>query len=422
MKLGIIGAILAVVLTRVPHADTSWPQFRGPNADGHSASAGIALKWSETENVRWKTAIHGLGWSSPVVWGSQLWLTTATEDGKEQSVLCIDRDSGKVLLDKKLFDNPTPEPLGNDVNTYASPTPVIEGGRVYIHFGSFGTACLDTDTFNTVWERRDLPCRHYRGPSSSPILFENLLILTFDGADLQYTAALDKKTGDTVWKTDRSADWNDLGPDGKPQAEGDLRKAHSTPVITTVDGKPQMISAGAKAAYGYDPRTGKEIWKANHKGYSSSWRPLIGHGMAYLSTGYGGFPMWAMKMDGLGDVTESHVVWKYAKNVPRKPSPLLIDDLLFLLDDSGVVTCLEAKTGEEVWKERIGGTYSASPIYADGRIYCLSEQGKTIVLKPARKLEILAESQLDAGFMASPAVSGNSLILRTKTHLYRIDP
>ncbi len=422
MKLGIVSILLATVLVELPRADTNWPQFRGPNGDGHSAAAGLALTWSETENVRWKTAIHGLGWSSPVVWGSQVWLTTATEDGKEQSVLCIDRDSGKVLLDRKLFENPSPEPLGNDVNTYASPTPVIEDGRVYIHFGSFGTACLDTETFKTVWERRDLPCRHYRGPSSSPILFENLLILTFDGADLQYTAALDKKTGETVWKTDRSADWSDLGPDGKPQAEGDLRKAHSTPVITTVDGKPLMISAGAKAAYGYDPRTGKEIWKATHKGYSASWRPLVADGIAYLSTGYSGFPMWAIKLDGQGDITESHIVWKYAKNVPRKPSPLLIDDLLFLLDDSGVVTCVESKTGEEVWKERIGGNFSASSIYADGRIYCFSEQGKTIVLKPGRKLEILAESQLDSGFMASPAVSGKSLILRTKSHLYRIDP
>jgi outer membrane protein assembly factor BamB len=264
--------IAFILLSSIPAAQQSdasrfWAQWRGPHATGVSSTANPPLKWSETENVKWKTAIHDKGWSTPVVWGKQVWLTTATEDGKGMFALCVDRDTGKILLDKKLFVNTKTEPLGNDVNCYAAPTPVIEAGRVYIHFGSYGTACLDTKSFKSLWERRDLPCRHYRGPSSSPILFENLLIITLDGVDKQYTVALDKKTGETKWKTDRTAEWNDLDNEGKPYMEGDMRKAHSTPVLVGVEGQPRMVSVGAKAAYMYDPRTGKEIWKIDTTGF-----------------------------------------------------------------------------------------------------------------------------------------------------------
>src|SRR5438128_2077406 len=213
-----------------------WPEFRGPTSDGHSSAVGLPLKWSETQNVRWKTPVHGRGWSSPAVWGNQIWVTTATEDGRQLFAVCLDRGTGKVLLDRKVFDNPNPEPLGNDVNSYATPSPVIEEGRVYLHFGSPGTICLDTRTFKSLWTRKDLRCRHYRGASSSPILFQDKLILTFDGFDTQYTAALYTMDGETAWKTDRSADWRDLDASGKPFMEGDQRKAHSTPVITTVNG------------------------------------------------------------------------------------------------------------------------------------------------------------------------------------------
>lgn len=399
----------------------AWTEFRGASSDGRSAAKGLPAKWSETQNVKWKVPIPGRGWSTPVVLGNQVWLTTATEDGQKMYAVCVDRESGKVLLNRELFQNAKPEPLGNDVNCYASPSPTIEKGRVYVHFGSYGTACLDSRTFATVWTRRNLPCRHYRGPSSSPILFENLLILTFDGADYQYVAALNKKTGETVWKTDRSADWNDVDPTGRIIADGDLRKAHSTPIITQVNGRYEMISAGAKAAYAYDPRTGKELWKVDYKGFSASFRPVVGFGMAFIPTGYGRSDLWAVRLGGAGNVTQSNVVWRYGRNVPAKPSPLLIDDLLYLIDDSGVLTCLEAQTGKEVWKERVGGRYSASPIYAEGRIYCFSEEGATRMFKPGRALQALGENQLADGFMASPAVAGRALFLRTKTHLYRIE-
>jgi outer membrane protein assembly factor BamB len=412
-------ALLLVCATS--RAQDNWPEFRGPNADGRSKSTGLPLKWSETENVRWKTAIHDRGWSTPVIWDNQVWLTTATEDGTKMFAVCVDRNSGKVLLDRLLFENAMPEPLGNDVNSYASPSPVIEAGRVYIHFGSYGTACLDTNSFKTVWQRRDLKCRHYRGPSSSPILFRDLLILTFDGADLQYTIALDKRTGKTIWRKDRSADWNDLDQSGKPTMEGDMRKAHSTPVLVTVGGEPRMVTTGAKAAYMYDPRNGDEIWKIDTPGFSASMRPVLHGGNAIVTTGYGNADLLAVPLNCRGKVQPTQVVWRYRKMVPQKPSPLVVDDLLYLINDSGVATCVDAKTGEPVWQERIGGTFSASPLYADGRIYLFSEQGKTTILSPGRKLEIIGENTLPSGFMASAAIAGKAFFLRTRTHLYRIE-
>jgi outer membrane protein assembly factor BamB len=404
-----------------PRAAEAWPQFRGPDGDGHARARNLPLSFAEGRNVRWKTAIHGRGWSTPVVWGRQVWLTTATEDGRRLSVLCLDRDTGRILLDRVLFEVANPEPLGNDVNSYASPSPVIEEGRVYVHFGSMGTACLDTRTFRTLWTRRDLPCRHYRGPSSSPVLHGNLLLLTFDGADLQYLAALDKRTGRTVWRTNRSADWNDLGPDGKPIIEGDHRKAHSTPVITMVGGRPQLISVGAKAAYGYDPATGKEIWRVDYGGYSNSLVPVVWRGLAFITTGYARGDLLAVRLGGTGNITRSHTVWSYSRTVPMKPSPVLVDGLLYLLHDSGVMTCLDAATGEEIWKERVGGTYSASPIVAEGLLWLCTEGGEVTVLRPGRTFRVVERNRLDSGFMASPAAVGGALYLRSKTHMYRIE-
>jgi outer membrane protein assembly factor BamB len=407
------------------HAD--WPDFRGPWRNGHVSAPddpkpiGLPLKWGETENVKWKTPIPHSGWSTPVVLGGQIWLTTATEDGKEFFGICVDAATGKIRLQRKLFHCDTPEPLGNKVNGYASPSPVIESGRVYLHFGSYGTACIDTKDFKVLWKRDDLPCRHLRGPGSSPVLFKNLLILTMDGIDVQYLVALDKQTGKTVWKTDRTADWNDLGPDGKPAAEGDFRKAYTTPIFIEAGGVTQMISAGSKAAYGYDPTTGAELWKVCNAGFSTAGRPISGKGLVFVSTGFGKTEYLAVRPDGRGDVTDTHVVWRTPRGVPKLPSPVLVDDLLFLLGDNGVMRCVEAATGDEVWQERVLGECYASVIYGDGNLYCFDQTGKAAVLKASRSFEVLATNTLDDGFMASPAVSGKSLILRTKKNLYRIE-
>lgn len=403
-----------------------WPAFRGPLGNGlvpassNETSASVPLHWSETQHVAWKTLIPHSGLSTPVVMAGKVWLTTATLEGHDSYVLCVDARTGEILLNKRLFHTDNPEPLGNKVNGYASPSPVAEAGRVYVSFGSYGTACLDTTTFEVLWSHKDLPCRHYRGPGSSPILYQDLLILTMDGVDQQYVAALNKVTGKTVWRTDRTVDYRDLDVTGHPAREGDFRKAYATPIIIEINHATQLISAGSKAVYGYDPLTGQELWTLAHEDYSSSASPLFGHGLAYVPTGFGKAELLAVRVNGQGELTEASIAWSYRKQMPRTPSPVLVKDLIYTLADNGTVTCLDAVTGTEVWSERLKGKYAASLLYGNGRIYCVDQEGLTTVLKAGRAFEILAENTLESGCMASPAVSDGALFLRTATHLYCI--
>lgn len=405
-------------------ASDNWAQFRGPTGQGLSDAKGLPLTWSETENVKWKTPIHGKAWSSPVVFGDQVWLTTATADGKELSVLTLDRATGKIIRDQKLFDVEKPQFI-HAFNSAASPTPAIEAGRIYITFGSPGTACLDTKTGKVLWERRDFVCDHWRGAGSSPTIWRNLLILHFDGADQQYVVALDKQTGKTVWKTNRSIDFQDLDPAGKPKADGDFRKAFATPLVVEHEGKPLLISVGSKATYGYEPATGKELWRIEDRRYhSGSVCPLYGHGLIFTATGLAKGELWAVRPGGSGIVTDTHVAWKAVRNVPNRPSPVLVGDLLFMVaQDTGVVTCLDAKTGQEIWSERLPGkgNHSTSPIYAEGRLYFANENGESFVLEAGREFKVLATNKLEAGCMASFAVAGKALFVRTKNALYRIE-
>lgn len=426
----VLFALLYLACTAL--AADHWPQFRGPTGDGHATARNLPTTWTETENVRWKTPIHGKAWSSPVVWGDQIWVTTAPEDGTQLFAVCIDRNAGKIIHDLKLFDVPNPQ-FCHKFNSYASPTPVIEEGCVYITFGSPGTACLDTKSAKVLWERRDIECNHYRAAGSSPILYGDLLILAYDGSDHQFIMAFDKRTGKTVWRTNRSIDYKDLGPDGKPQAEGDFRKAFATAHVADIDGKPTLLSIGAKAFYAYEPLTGQDLWRVEERtSHSAGTRPVVGHGLIFVPSGWSSGFVLAIRPGKKGETLDANaatndssqrlqVAWKTKRNVPKKPSLLLIDDLLYMIDEGGIATCVEAKTGAEVWRERIGGNYSASPIYADGNIYLCSEEGKTTVLKPGRQFAKVAENTLPDGFMASPAAVGNALYLRTRTHLYCIE-
>jgi outer membrane protein assembly factor BamB len=419
-KLHVASALLTLVAASSPLA-ADWPQFRGPDGNGLAASRELPLAWAEGKNVRWKTAVHGRAWSSPVILGDQVWMTTATEDGRDLFAMAVDRRTGKVLYDLKLFHVEKPQ-FAHSFNSYASPTAAIEPDRVYVTFGSPGTAAIDTRTGKVLWERRDIECNHFRGAGSSPVIFEDLLLMHFDGSDRQFVVALDKNTGKTVWRTERSIDFQDLGPDGKPQADGDFRKAFATPHVISVAGRSVFVSVGSKAAYGYDPRTGKELWRIEERSnHSASPRPIAAHGLVYYTSGWASGQLLAVRPDGSGDATNSHVVWRATQGVPKKPGIIVLDDLIFMVNDVGILTCLEAKTGETVWKGRIEGTYSASPIAGAGRVYFFSEDGKTTVIEAGRELKILAENQLDDGFMASPAVDGRALILRTRTHLYRIE-
>lgn len=389
----------------------SWNQFRGPSADGHAAGD-LPITWSEENHIRWKTPIPGKAWSSPVISGKQVWMTSATPDGKRLSAVCVDVESGELVHDIVLFEIAKPM-FCYPYNSYASSTPVIENGKLYAHFGSAGTACLDTATAKILWSRQDLPCDHHRGPGSSPILYQDLLIVHFDGFDLQYVVALNKGTGETVWKTDRDIDY---GTDN-----GDAKKAYSTPTVIQVDGKDQLISPASVATTSYDPRTGEQLWQVYHGGFNAAARPLYAHGLVILNL-EGGSRLLAVRPTGRGNVTETHIVWTYRKATPTRPSQLAVGDYLYMVNDKGIFTCLDLRTGEPQWTERIGGAHSASPIFAGGRIYCFDEQGEGYVIaaNPV-KFQLLAKNTLANGCMASPAVYGDAIILRTKTDLYRIE-
>jgi outer membrane protein assembly factor BamB len=407
--------LVLLSLTGLAFAGENWPQFRGPHCDSRADDAKLPLTWSEKKNIVWKTPIHDKGWSSPVVWGDQVWLTTAKENGKQLFAVGVDRASGKVLRDIKVFDVEEPSALWRMYNSFASPTPAIEEGRVYVHFGTYGTACLDSKTGATLWQRRDLHCDHWRGAGSSPILHGDLLFLTFDGHDKQYIVALDKTTGATVWKKDRAIDYK--------TSDGDLKKAFATPAIRTIEGKPQLVSSAAMATLAYDPKTGEELWKVYHGGMNVTAPPLCGQGKVFICTGDGGLRLLAVRAGGRGDVTKTHIDWTMKKsNVPSHSSPILVDDLLYMAANaSGVLTCVEAKTGKQVWQERVGGTFWAAPLYAGGQLYFFDADGHGHVFAAGRTGKKLATNKLDDGCRASPAVAGNALFVRTLTHLYRIE-
>lgn len=388
-----------------------WPQFRGPNGDG-IAKAKLPIEFNEQENVAWKIPIHGKGWSSPVIWGDQLWLTTATEDGKQMSAICVDRKSGEILHDVVVFENEHPR-FAHPTNSYASCTPVIEEGRIYVHFGSYGTACLNTSTAKKIWERRDFECNHWRGPGSSPIMHEDKLIVAYDGYDYQYVTALDKGSGKTVWRKDRNIDY---GTDN-----GDRKKAYSTATVIEHDGRLQVISPSATDTISYDPNTGSELWRVHHGGMNAAARPLYAHGLVYIAAGSGPLELIAVRPDGSGDVTDTHIEWGFSKSVPRRPSQIILGDLMFMIDDKGVASCINAKSAKVMWQKRVGGEYRASPILAGDHIYFFSMDGQVTVIEAAAKYKLVAKNQLGTGFQASPAVAGNSLYLRSLKNLYCIE-
>jgi outer membrane protein assembly factor BamB len=409
--------LLVFLLVGTPASQTLygapwWNQFRGPDGNGWARSATLPLEWSETGGVRWKTPIDGKAWSSPVVWDKRVWLTSATPDGSRLGAICVDGETGTIVHDVTVFEIAEPM-FCYPYNSYASPTPVVEQGRLWVHYGSAGTACLDTDTGQILWTRQDLPCDHFRGPGSSPIVWQDLMIVHFDGFDLQYVIALNRETGETVWKVDRAIDY---GSD-----DGDMKKAYCTPTVIEHQGRRQLISPAAVATVAYDPATGEELWKVYHGGYNAAARPLYDHGLVFINT-EGGLRLLAVRPDGSGDVTRSHIAWDYGKSTPTRASQLIVGQHFYMINDRGIVSCLEARTGELCWTHRMGGRHSASPIHADGRIYFFDEDGTSRVIEAnPRRFRLLAENQLAAGCMASPAVLGQALIVRTKTHLYRIE-
>ena len=389
-----------------------WNQFRGPNGDGDAGESALPVTFSEKENVKWKTPVMGKAWSSPVVRDGKVWLTNALEDGKKMWAVCLDFTTGRNLHEVLVFENEKPQ-YCHKMNSYATPTPVIEGGRVFVHFGTHGTAALDAQTGKKLWERRNIKCNHHRGAAASPIPFEDSLIVHFDGFDVQFVVALDQTTGKTLWQKERAFDYG--------TNNGDAKKAYCTPSVIKHGDRLELISPAARATESRNPRTGELFWTARTGGMNASSRPIYRNGLVYVFSGMGS--MSAIRPGGKGDVDDTHVAWNRRKVVPKKSSPILLNGLLFMISDEGVVSCSDPATGEIHWAERLGGKgqYAASPVHAGGRLYFSSEGGDFPVVAADKEFKILAHNKLDAGSMASPAVVGNSLLIRTKTHLYRFE-
>lgn len=421
----------------------SWPQFRGPNGDGVSTAENVPLEFGEEKNLAWKTELPGRGWSSPVSDGSTLWMTTAIEsfpteeeriaklkaDGEEErkfksrqvanrielAVVQVDLATGEILQEIPLRAIEEPQTI-HTLNSFASPTPVLEGEILYAHFGTFGTFAIDTSRGSLAWETQ-VSLEHGVGPGSSPFSYRDLLILICDGVDQQFVAALDKRDGKQVWRSDR--------PEMRAPL-GDQKKSYNTPIlIIGEDGREQLICMGAQWLISYEPLTGKEIWRFDHgSGFSVVPRPIFSekHQLLYISTGFGKPVLLAIRVDGSGDITDKNkVMWREEKRIPAKPSPLLVGDELYVISDGGIASCFDALTGTHHWTERVDGNYSASPLFADGKIYFANQEGTIRVVGPSRDFQLLATNQLEHGIMASPLAFNGMLIVRTESAVYRFN-
>ena len=434
-----VGAmVLWLAVNCVVAEQPEWPQWRGVDGQGHATAKNLPSQWNETDNIAWKTALPGKGWSSPVIAGNQIWMTTAvvtlaSDEEKEARLvgntgsqplevvndlsmraICVDRQSGKLLSNIELMTASKPDPV-HALNSFASPSPVIQDGMLYCHFGTNGTACLDTDSGEVVWTNQSLPVKHENGPGSSLVLWKDVVIFHSDGSDTQEVIALDKLSGKVAWRTPRS---------GTMHANPQMKKAYATPLIHTFAGREQLISPGADWLYSYDPATGKELWKLSYGvlGFSIVPRPVADGDTIYMCTSFMKSELLAIRPSSEDVNATPTIAWRYGRQVSSMPSPLLVDNrLYFVADRTGIVTCLNAKTGESIWQERIGGSYSSSPLYADGKIYFCSRDGTSVTLAPGDKFEQLGSGTLEGSIMASPAAVENSLYIRTDKALYRIE-
>jgi outer membrane protein assembly factor BamB len=396
--------MLALVLALPSVCLADWPQFRGPTGQGIVGDQPAPVRWSETENVSWKTPLPGIGWSSPVVADGVVWLTTATEGGRSLRVLSVDAASGKLTRNVEIFRSERP-PYKHEKNSFASPTPILSDGRVYVHFGAKGTAALNLDG-TVLWRNTEHRYQDVHGSGGSPVLWRNLLIFNCDGADVQYVVALEASTGKTVWREPRNAQ----------------RFSFSTPLLIPKGASGQQaVSTGADMAASYDPETGKELWRITFDGFSVVPRPVYGNGMVYLTTGFYGPLLLAVRADGQGDVTATHIAWRVSRGVPLISSPLLDGERIYIVNDSGIASCINALNGRELWRQRLPGTYSASPVLAHGRVYFLNETGETTIVQSSNQYLALASNKINGNTSASLAFGDGAMFLRSDTALYRIE-
>ena len=387
-----------------------WSEFRGPGQMGHSEVENVPTEWSATDNVAWKIPVPGKGWSSPVVVGSRVFLTTAVESGSSTSLraLAFNSATGNQIFSIEVF-----RAKKRDIhkkNSHASPTPVYEDGKLYVHFGPDGTACLDANSGRVEWRQEDLTFPPVHGNGGSPVIVGDRMIFSCDGAETPYVAGLDKKSGVVMWKTPRDVEV------ARPFS-------FSTPLAMEINGKQQVVIPGSGAVMAYDPEFGKEIWRFRYgEGYSVVPRPVLARNMLFFMNGFSGNTLFAIAADGDEDITLSHLIWKNSKNVPKESSCIIVDDLLYMNDDKGVLSCLGIGTGGvPVYQERLaGGNYSASPIYAGGHLYFHSGEGVTTVIKPGRFFKKVAENDIGEFGLSSFGVADGALFIRTESSLFKI--
>ena len=408
-----IVVVAVAVFTSAANAE-NWPGFRGPTRQGLSSEKGLPTKWSPTENVAWKTDIPGAGWSSPIVFGDHVFVTSTIDDTSCR-VICLDRRSGKILWNKEVFQQEPKRKEGK--NSYATPTPVTDGKLVYAVFGDGSISALAYDG-SIVWTNREFKFYSQHGLGASPILYEDLLIMPMDGSsegpdksvgwkkpwDEGYLLALDKQSGKMRWQGDR----------------GMSRIAHVTPNVLKHESGDQIVSGAGDVVQGFDPRTGKRIWTIYSQGEGVVPSIVIGDGLIFSASGYEKPTIRAVRTGGSGDVTKTHIAWEQTKGVPSLASFVYVKPHLYAVTEAGVVNCFDAKTGEVVWQERIGGNHSASPVVADGNIYFLSEDGESAIVQAGPEFKLVARNTIGEKCQASMAISQGQLFIRSESRLWCI--
>jgi outer membrane protein assembly factor BamB len=404
-----------LLISALPLSAQDWPQFRGPSSNAVVQAADIPVTWSGTDNVAWKVDLPGKGWSSPVLSGDKLYLTTAVARGTDQDAagprslraLCLDPETGKELWNAEVFAESANSPAIHSKNSHASPTPIVADGMLYVHYGHEGTACLDLSG-KKLWEQRSLAYPPVHGGGASPVLVDGLLVFPCDGADGPFLAALKSSDGSVAWRT--------------PRGGGATKKfSFCTPTVLEWEGKKQIISPFSDAIAAYQPADGKELWRIRYTGYSVIAQPALGNGLIYFTTSYDSPVTYAVRPGGSGDVTSSHVAWTQDKRSPNTPSQVLHGKELYQVADNGIASCLDALTGKIHWQERTARTTSASPLLVGDTLYLLDEYGTTTLLQTGTTFKKLGENKLDGErTLATPVPANGALFIRTEKGLYRI--
>ncbi len=402
--------IASVFMVSIATAD-DWQIFRGPAGDGSSTLKNLPVEWAIDKNVTWKTDLPGEGWSSPVVYKGVVYLTAAIAQSKtdetsayDLTVFGINLDNGEVRWKKTVFVQPADAPRRHQKNSHASPTPIVQDDQLYVHFGHQGTACLSL-TGEVIWKTVSIEYKPVHGNGGTPVIVDDTIVFSVDGAATAKVIALDLSNGEVRWTFDR-------------ESNAPRKFSFSTPALIEVDGKRQIVSPGSDVVHGLDAETGEMIWKVKYDGYSVIPKPVFRDGLVYVCTSYNTPWIYCIDPTGKGDITETHVRWSHQKQVPHTPSIIITEGRIYMVSDRGIGSCLDAKTGEVIWQERVGGNYSASPLLANGLIYMQSEQGDATVIEAGPEYKIVAKNTFGQRTLASYGVTDGTLLIRTSESLY----